>query len=308
MERERLEALRQEDLEKARREADIDRAEKKKAQDEKRESRERIERERIAAQIARDNAKEIRVKRASDLLHRAIQPIPKCPEDIPQWFMGFESQLKLNGIADDIWLPLLNQFLTDKARRLVDRLTPDQVDTYDKLRVSILREYDLTPNAYRKFFEHAVKTEGETWVQLCTRLQNRLKYYLESRDVKHDFDRLVLLLVSDRLKSLVPSSLSDFIRQRELDGWVDPQALARSLDTFIADRNTAGRGASAVESREGGWRGGRGGHREAGGSIEPWLPLEGGSPHHDVTASREGVIWGRLQCPHVQPIPTLIHQ
>ena len=52
-----------------------------------------------------------------------------------------------------------------------------------------------------------------------------------------DFDRLTLLLVSDRLKSLIPQSLADFVRQRELEGWIDPQDLARAVDTFVADRN-----------------------------------------------------------------------
>ena len=74
------------------------------------------------------------------------------------------------------------KFLTDKARRLVDRLPADQVNTYKKLHDAILREYDLTPNAYRKFFDNAQKLEGETWVQLYTRLQTRLKYYIEKRN------------------------------------------------------------------------------------------------------------------------------
>jgi len=47
------------------------------------------------------------------------------------------------------------------------------------------------------------------------------------------------LFVSDKLKSLIPNSLADFVRQRELGGWVDPQELARNVDTLIADRNTS---------------------------------------------------------------------
>ena len=92
-------------------------------------------------------------------------------------------------MEEEIWLPLLNQFLTDKARRLVDRLPAEQVNTYHKLHNAILCEYDLTPNAYRNFFYHAEKMENEANVQLCTRLQIRLKYYVESRDVKTSFDR-----------------------------------------------------------------------------------------------------------------------
>ena len=195
----------------------------------------------------------MRVKRASDLLHKSIQAIPRNFEDVQAWFSSFQTQLTFNGVEEEIWLPLLNQFLTDKARRLVDRLPAEQVNTYQKLHNAILREYELTPNAYRKLFDHAQKIENETYVQLCTRLQIRLKYYVESRDVKKSFDRLMELFVSDKLKSLIPNSLADFVRQRELGGWVDPQELARNVDTFIADRNTSakfdqgGRGGGAKD-------------------------------------------------------------
>ena len=201
-------------IERERREADIERASREREAQAKLESHERLERERMAMQ----NSKEIRVKRASDLLHKSIQPLPTSPEDVPAWFAAFETQLKLNGVVDDCWLPLLNQFLTDKARRLVDRLPADQVDTYAKLHDAILREYDLTPSAYRKFFDNAQRVEGETWVQFCTRLHTRLKYYLESREIGESYQRLCELLVADKLKSLIPNSLHDFVRQRELGG------------------------------------------------------------------------------------------
>ena len=235
-ERERREAEMRALIESTRRDADVDRAERLRLSDAQIASQERMERERLANQ----NSKEVRVKRASDLLHKSIQAMPKFPEDVPAWFSSFETQLSLNGIALDIWLPILNQFLTDKARRLVDRLPAEQIDTYEKLHDAILREYDLTPNAYRKFFDNAQKAEGETWVQLCTRLQLRLKYYVESREVNRDYERLTELLVSDKMKSLIPQSLQDFVRQRELGGWMNPQDLAKNVDTFIADRQIVG--------------------------------------------------------------------
>ena len=107
---------------------------------------------------------------------------------MPSWFVAFETQLTLNGVGRDVWLPLLNQFLTDKARRLVDRLPATDVDTYEKLHTAIMREYDLTPSAYKKFFDNAQRMEGETYVQLCTRLTTRLKYYLESREVGRSYE------------------------------------------------------------------------------------------------------------------------
>ena len=95
--------------------------------------------------------------------------------------------------------------------------------------------------------------EGETYVQLCTRLQTRLKYYLERRGVGHSYDRLCELVVADKLKSLFPKNPNDFVRQRELGGWLPPQDLAMNVDTYVADRNTgAGGGNQGAGWRRGG--------------------------------------------------------
>ena len=74
-----------------------------------------------------------------DLLHKSIQSIPKNSQDVPSWFVAFETQLILNVVGRDVWLPLLNQFLTDKTRRLVDRLPATDVGTYEKLHTAIMR-------------------------------------------------------------------------------------------------------------------------------------------------------------------------
>ena len=95
--------------------------------------------------------------------------------------------------------------------------------------------------------------EGETWVQLCTRLQTRLKYYLESREVGQSYERLCELLVADKLKSVIPNALHDFIRQRELGGWMAPQELAKNVDTYVADRNTGVGGGDQGERLETWW-------------------------------------------------------
>ena len=106
-ERERLSTENRAALEAFRRDADIDRAERLREKEAELASQE-IDR------LAVQNSKAVRVKRASDLLHKSIQAIPRNSEDVPEWFSSFETQLTLNGVEKEILLPLLNQFLTDK--------------------------------------------------------------------------------------------------------------------------------------------------------------------------------------------------
>jgi hypothetical protein len=41
----------------------------------------------------------------------------------------------------------------------------------------------------------------------CSRLKNLIDYYLNSRQVNRDYEKVVSLLVADRLKSVLPSDV-----------------------------------------------------------------------------------------------------
>lgn len=212
---------------------------------EEREERERERREmeaRHRTSLDRDNKKELRVKRASDVLSKTVGIFPEDPLSIPTFFHLLERQFVLNAIDEDLFLPLLNQLLTDKARRLVARLSDDEAASYAVLKQALLREFQLTPSKYRENFVNTVKNREETFVNLATRLEVGLKYYLESRKIKlNDENRpLFNLLIADRLKECVPDYLMDFVRDKELDNWLQPQKLAELLDTFVADKQVGG--------------------------------------------------------------------
>jgi len=65
-----------------------------------------------------------------------------------------------------------------------------------------LREYKLTPWAYRKRYQTDTKQSGETYVMVASRLSTMLSYYIASRNVK-TFDDIKSLLVADYVKDML---------------------------------------------------------------------------------------------------------
>ena len=183
---------------------------------------------------------DIRVKNASAVLKNTCGILPTIPIDIPVWLWHLNRQFKLNNIADELRLPLINQLLNDRARKLVSRLPDDITGDYESLTAAILREFQLTPAKYREHFLSISKRSDETFSQLSTRIEVSLKYYLESRKIELGSQNkdICNLLVSDRIKECIPDYLQDFIRAQELKKWLPPDELCNALDTFCVDQPT----------------------------------------------------------------------
>jgi len=77
----------------------------------------------------------------------------------------------------------------------------EDMEHYVELKKFLLAEFKLTPKEYKFRFDSAVKSSDEMYVLFTAGLHNLLAYYLRSKDVGNDFDKLCELLVSDRLKA-----------------------------------------------------------------------------------------------------------
>lgn len=183
---------------------------------------------------------EVRVKRASDVLKNTVGMMPEDGLEIPVFFYHLERQFRLNSISDDLYLPLLNQLLNPKARRLIARLDDEDTYEYGALKEAILREFQLTPGRYREHFQTSTKLPGETFCQFTTRLEIALRQYFLSREIDiKDSDvgkQIFELLIADRLKDSLSRDLREMIRVRELEEWLKPNQICQLLDEYVSDK------------------------------------------------------------------------
>src|SRR6218665_2476104 len=113
------------------------------------------------------------------------------------------------------WVKLLLPLMTQRARTVINRVTLADRDNYATVKEQLLKEFKLTPREYRSKFMDAKKTVEETYTMFTARLKNLLNYYMKSRQVNDDYERLFDLLISDKLKESLPPCPLQFVLSKE---------------------------------------------------------------------------------------------
>jgi len=88
-------------------------------------------------------------------------------------------------------------------------------------------------------FDTTNNSTDETYLLYAARLRNLLLYYLASKGVGEDFDKLCDLIISDSLKGCLPHGpLNDVLCLEGYD-WFTPYRVAYLADTFLSHRSAA---------------------------------------------------------------------
>ena len=100
--------------------------------------------------------------------------------------------------------------MNEKARKVITRLNATQREDYEEVKKQVLREFKMTPRAYRMPFMESTKEATESWMQYASRLETILSYYMEGRSVG-SIEKMTQLIVSDRMKDTMPYKLKEYI-------------------------------------------------------------------------------------------------
>jgi len=87
-------------------------------------------------------------------------------------------------------------------------------------------------------FNSLTQDKSETYSQFSTRLMSLFDYYIESRKIGQSYDKLIDLMVYDRVKSCLSQALSRYVLSLEAnhkDNWIGRQGLAEALDSYLAN-------------------------------------------------------------------------
>ena len=166
----------------------------------------REERERAAREEDRrfKNSLASRTQRFGEVMKNVMWKFPQDTSEIPGYFDHVENLFAMYEVDDDVKAKLLLGNLNERAKQLTTRLTREQLDDYEGLKGFLLREFRISSIQLKERFYTMRKLTDETYTILASRLHNTMTYYLRSRQVKKDFDKLVSLLCADRLKEMIP--------------------------------------------------------------------------------------------------------
>ena len=140
-------------------------------------------------------------------------------------------------VDEDVRAKLLLAILSERAKALTMRLTEAQLHDYKFLKEFLLREFKISPSNLRARFWTLHKAADESFTIYSSKLRVALMYYLKSRKITDEFDKLVSLLVADRLKESLSKACLDYILAQEKEEWLSCEDIANAADIYVASHD-----------------------------------------------------------------------
>ncbi|GFW78611.1 transposon Tf2-6 polyprotein [Trichonephila clavipes] len=163
-------------------------------------------------------------------------PVPTRSENFNLFFQSLERAFLTKKINDEYKSEILINLLGERAHNVLLYIKEEELNDYEKLKSIVLREFQLTPRECLNSFKNAVKSSGETYIQIAARLTANFQYYCSLRKV-NSFESLCDLIISDKLYETLNKETATHIGIREAEDWFRPIVLAKECDIYISSRS-----------------------------------------------------------------------
>jgi len=234
------------------------RLQEQRAAEELRIRREEIDRLRLRdeQQAERENSLASQTKRYGDILKHVLPRMPSDPGELINFFDTCENLWALYQVPIELRAKLLLPLLTPKAKSLINRLDAGALADVEHIKTFLLNEFRLTSREYRARFNAATRAHDETHALFSSRLKNLWGFYMKSRECT-DYDKLVDLIVADRLKDSLSGPCLKYCLSIEGNKVLSSSELAALADTFDANYSPDGRyrGGTVLTYKDEGSRG-----------------------------------------------------
>ena len=151
-------------------------------------------------------------------------------DDIEAYLLVFERLMKAYELKKERWAFKLAPYLTVKVQQAYAALGADDAAEYEKVKVAILRRYDVNEETYRRRFRSTSKKQGETNRELVNRLDDLVnKWMQECKTIEEVKDEVI----REQVVNSVPEDVRIWVKERkpksgqEAAGLADDYAQAR---------------------------------------------------------------------------------
>ena len=115
-------------------------------------------------------------------------------------------------VNSERWAFKLAAQLSEKAQQAYASMPTEDAGNYEKLKAMILLRYDVTEERYRQRFRSARRKDGETNMELVTRLGDLANRWLKACDTAEEVKDAVVL---EQLLNSLPDDVRVFVRERK---------------------------------------------------------------------------------------------
>ena len=166
-----------------------------------------------------------------------IQLVPPFQEkEVDKYFLHFEKVAENLKWPREHWTLLLQSIAIDKAQEIYTQLSLEQSSDYDKVKVLILKAYELVPEAYRQKFRDCRKEPNQTHVEFARTKEQSFDRWCSSKKECSDHAKLRQLMLVEEFKWCINSDVRAFLNEKDVENL---NLAARLADDYSLTQKTS---------------------------------------------------------------------
>ena len=149
---------------------------------------------------------------------RNIRLVPPFQEKgVDKYFAHFEKVADSLNWPKESWVLLLQSVLVGKAQEIYGSLSVEQSSNYEHVKDSILKAYELVPEAYRQKFRNYLKYDSKTHVEFAREKENLFNRWCHSKEIGQDFKKLKQMVLLEEFKDKVRPDIRSHLDEQKVE-------------------------------------------------------------------------------------------
>lgn len=148
-------------------------------------------------------------------INKCIRMVPPFnAKDVDKYFILFERIADTLKWPRKVWSLLLQCVLTGKAQEAYASLSAEDSLDFDKVKASVLRAFELVPEAYRQKFRRYKKFDSHTYAEFGREKESLFDRWCHSSKAT-DFDKLRELILLEEFKTCLPDRIATYVNEQK---------------------------------------------------------------------------------------------
>ena len=146
---------------------------------------------------------------------------PKIPafnegkDKMDSYLLRFKRYATAQKWEPDTWATGLSALLQGKALDVYALMPKEDALNYDKLKVALLKRYELTEEGFKRKNKKCRPENGETFQQFTTRMKSYFTRWIDMANIEKSYEGLQDLILREQLTFICNRDLELFLRERE---------------------------------------------------------------------------------------------
>ena len=136
-------------------------------------------------------------------------------DEMDSYLLRFERYATAQKWEPDTWATGLSALLQGKALDIYALMTKEDALNYDKLKVALLKRYELTEEGVKRKYKKCRPENGETFQQFTTRMKSYFTRWIIMASIEKSYGGLQDLILREQLTFICNRDLELFLRERE---------------------------------------------------------------------------------------------